>query len=196
MHARGQVANTRTATRHGLPTMQRALNALLPCDVAVVKVREVPWDFHARYSAWRRDYRYVILNEPWPGPLLRTAALHVAEPLDAAAMDQAVQLLEGDHDFAAFGTVERGPTVRRCFQAACSVEERDSRRLVVVQLAATGFLRHMVRSVVGTLLLVGRGRLAAADFAQIIASRDRSAAGPTAPAHGLYLEAVYYASSQ
>ncbi len=195
VHARGQVANVRTATRHSLATVQRALNALLPQDLAVREAREVPEEFHARYSAWRRDYRYLILNERWPAPLLRTRALHISEPLDVEAMDRAVQLLLGEHDFAAFGTADGRSTVRHCFHAACWSGEHDGRWLVTVELAANGFLRHMVRAVVGTLLLVGRGRLPAASVGEILASRERAAAGPNAPPHGLYLEAVHYADT-
>ena len=191
VHARGQVANTHTQTRHSLVTVQRALNALLPGDLAVREAREAQPAFHARFSAWRREYRYVILNERWRAPLLREQSLHVPEPLDVAAMDAAVRRLEGEHDFAAFGTVDGGTTVRRCFQAVCRANEQQGRQ-IVVELAANGFLRHMVRAVVGTLLLVGRGRLAASDIDQILASRDRAAAGPNAPPHGLFLEAVRY----
>ena len=193
VHARGQVANARTATRHSLETIQRALNALLPNDLAVRAVREVPWEFHARFSAWRRDYRYVILNEPWPAPLVRSCTLHIPEPLDVAAMDEAVGLLQGEHDFAAFGAATTGDvTVRRCFHAACGHKEHDGRRFVAIELAANGFLRHMVRVVVGTLLRVGRGRLAPSDVGKILASRDRALAGPAAPPHGLSLESVFY----
>jgi tRNA pseudouridine38-40 synthase len=195
VHAQGQVANAHTTTHHNLATIQRALNALLPPDMAIRVVREVPPEFHARFSAWRRDYRYDILNEPWPAPLLRERALHVAEPLDVEAMHQAVRLLEGKHDFAAFGAATGTSTVRCCFRATCRDQERDGRRLVTVELAANGFLRHMVRIIVGTLLKVGRGRLAVSDLGEILARRDRALAGPAAPPHGLYLESVWYAGN-
>ena len=192
VHARGQVANAHTATHHSPATIQRALNALLPRDIAIRAVREVAPEFHARFSAWRRDYRYDILNEPWPAPLLRERALHVAEPLDVEAMHQAVRMLEGQHDFAAFGAPTGTSTVRCCFRAACRGWEHDGRRLVTVELAANGFLRHMVRIVVGTVLKVGRGRLVVSDLGAILACRDRRLAGPAAPPHGLYLESVEY----
>ncbi len=193
VHARGQVANARTATGHSLATIQRALNALLPEDMAVREVSEVPAEFHARFSAWRRDYRYDILNEPWPAPLLRERALHIREALDVEAMHRAIGALEGVHDFAAFGTATGTSTIRWCYHAACYALKRDERRVVTVELAANGFLRHMVRAIVGTLLMVGRGRLATDDLGRILASRDRAAAGPNVPAHGLYLESVRYA---
>lgn len=172
--------------------MQRALNALLPADIGVRDVREVPSSFHARFSATRRDYRYIIMNERWPAPLERTRALHVREPLDVGAMHEAVSVLHGEHDFQAFGTVDRGTTIRRCDHAGCYERNVDGRRVIYVELAANGFLRHMVRAVVGTLLRVGTGRLAATDIEEILIRRERAAAGPTAPPHGLYLEAVRY----
>jgi tRNA pseudouridine38-40 synthase len=193
VHARGQIANARTETQHDLQTIQRGLNALLARDVAVREAREVPSEFHARFSAWRRDYRYVVLNEPWPAPLLRERALHVPESLDVASMDRAVGLLRGSHDFAAFGAAVSGSTVRLCYAASCRSGEYDGRRIVTIEIAANGFLRHMVRTVVGTLLLVGRGRLPASDMGEILARRDRAAAGPAAAPHGLYLETVWYA---
>lgn len=192
VHARGQVANAHTATQHTLFIIQRALNALLPRDIAIRDAREAPPAFHARFSAWRREYRYLILNEPWPAPLLRTRALHAPETLDVGAMAQAMHVLEGEHDFAAFGVSGGVSTVRRCYVATCTALEQDGRRLLAVDVAASGFLRHMMRAIVGTLLLVGRGRLQPDDMRCILASRDRAAAGPNVPPHGLYLEAVRY----
>jgi tRNA pseudouridine38-40 synthase len=192
VHAQGQVANARTPTRHDPATIQRALNALLPEDIGVRQAWEVPYDFHARYSAIRRDYRYLLLLERWRSPLLRHRAVHIDDELDIAAMARAVTALEGVHDFAAFGSTPDGPTVRECFLARCSEEQHKGLRMVEIDLAASGFLRHMVRTIVGTLLLVGRAKLAAEDMAQILASRDRGQAGPTAPAHGLYLMSVTY----
>lgn len=192
VHARGQVANARTTTRHSTATIQRALNALLPSDIAVLATREVPREFHARYSAWRRDYRYEILQEAWRAPLERDRMLHIPEVLDVDAMAEGITALVGEHDFAAFGSVDEGSTVRECYRATCRREAIRGRQTIVVEISANGFLRHMVRSIVGTLLLIGRGRLAAPDMQSILASRDRSAAGPTAPPYGLYLQAVWY----
>jgi len=192
VHALGQVANVRTSTRHELATVQRALNALLPDDISVRQAWDVPYDFHARYSAIRRDYRYWLLLERWRSPLLRHQAVHIDDVLDVATMARAVKVLEGVHDFAAFGSTPDGPTVRECFLAQCSEHRRDGLRMIAIDLAASGFLRHMVRTIVGTLLLVGRGKLAVEQVAQILDSRDRTQAGPTAPPHGLYLMSVTY----
>jgi len=192
VHACGQVANARTTTRHALTTIQRALNALLPEDISVRQAWEAPVDFHARFSAIRRDYRYLLLLEPWRSPRWRRYAVHVPEALDLAAMDEAARGLIGVHDFAAFGSTTDGPTIRECFLATCRESRRDGLRFAVIDLAASGFLRHMVRTIVGTLLLVGRGALAPEAIAVILASRDRAQAGPTAPPHGLYLMSVTY----
>jgi tRNA pseudouridine38-40 synthase len=192
VHARGQVANGRTRSQQPIGSVQRALNALLPEDIAVRRAWEVPFAFHARYSASRRDYRYLLLLEPTRAPLLRGRTVHVAQPLDVPAMAQAVQALVGVHDFAAFASTPDGPTVRECFVAECREHQENGQRLVAIDLAATGFLRHMVRTVVGTLLLVGRGKLAPGAMERILESGDRSQAGPTAPAHGLYLMSVTY----
>lgn len=192
VHARGQVANARTTSRQPIETVQRALNALLPDDVAVRRAWEVPYEFHARYSATRRDYRYLLLTERWRSPLWRHHAVQIDVPVDVAAMSRAVRVLEGVHDFAAFGSTPDGPTVRECFQAECHELMDDGLRLIAIDLAASGFLRHMVRTIVGTLLLIGRGKLPEAQMAHILRSRDRAQAGPTAPPHGLYLMSVTY----
>lgn len=192
VHATGQVANIHSETIHPLATIQRALNALLPADMAVRSVQEVAHEFHARFSAVRREYRYTILNERCSSPLLRRTAWHVAMALDVAAMESAAARLQGTHDFAAFGVVDAGPTVRTCFEAACGRVVCDGRQLMHISLAANGFLRHMVRAVVGTLVEVGMGKRSVEEFAAVLQSRDRTEAGPTAPPHGLSLTGVTY----
>lgn len=194
VHAQGQVANVRTETRHDLTTIRRGLNALLPEDVAVQAVCEVDREFHARYNAIRREYRYLIDNSPAPLPFLRNLALRVEQPLDTAAMAEALPLLEGTHDFAAFtvNSPEQKSTVRSLYQARLSEVELFGRPLIAIDLAANAFLQHMVRVIVGTLLQIGRGRMKPAQLGAVLASRDRRAAGPTAAAHGLNLVEVVY----
>jgi tRNA pseudouridine38-40 synthase len=193
VHARGQVASVRTETRHDLATIQRGLNAILPEDVAVLEAWEVPLDFHARHSANRRDYRYLIDNGHVGSPLLRRHAWHVPQPLDLVAINAALGTLLGTHDFTAFaGGQQEGSTVRTCHAASCTPAELWGQPLIAVDLGANAFLRHMVRNIIGTLLLVGEGKMDTKGLAAILAGRDRRRAGRTAPAHGLYLMAVSY----
>jgi tRNA pseudouridine38-40 synthase len=194
VHAHGQVANVRTDTRHPLKTVQRGLNALLPEDVRVLGAREVELEFHARYSATRRDYRYLIDNSLAPLPTLRHLTLHVEGKLDVEAMAEALPQLEGTHDFAAFAaqSPDQKSTVRTVHMARVGEVELYGRRLIAIDLAANAFLQHMVRVIVGTALLVGRGRMTAAEFRRVLERRDRKAAGPTAAAHGLTLTTVSY----
>lgn len=189
VHAVGQVIAFDTAWRHGLDALQRALNAVLPADVAVLEMAEATPDFHPRYDARSRRYRYTIYNAPVRWPLARHYSLHVAESLDVAAMRQAAHFLVGEHDFAAFGQPPQGEsTVRQVLLAEWAGEAP----WLTFDIEANAFLYRMVRSIVGTLLLVGRGEMDAAGFAAVLASRDRSQAGPTVPPHGLCLMEVKY----
>ena len=200
VHASGQVANFKTESRHSLETFQRGLNALLPYDVAVRRVEEVEERFHARFSAIGRRYHYRILNRAVRSPLERRFAAHVAEPLAVEAMDEAARRLIGEHDFASFAgdgwgiggdepEGEKPATIRRMSGASC---QRESNGLIRIELAANAFLPHMVRNIVGTLLMVGTGKLTLAEFEGILAAQDRRRAGPTAPACGLCLVEVQY----
>jgi tRNA pseudouridine38-40 synthase len=193
VHARGQVANVRAETNLDLATIRRGLNAILPKDVGVLDAWEAPYEFHARHSAIRRDYRFVIDNGLVASPLLRRQAIHSSRPLNVVAMRAALETLLGTHDFAAFaGGQQERSTIRTCYLASCQTIELWGQPLLAVDLAANAFLRHMVRNIVGTLLLVGEGRLNKEGFAAILAGRDRRKAGRTAPAHGLYLMSVSY----
>lgn len=193
VHAHGQVASVRTETAHDLATIRRGLHAIVPEDIAILEAWEAPYDFHARHTAIRRDYRYLIDNGRVASPLLRRNAVYVEQPLDAGAMAEALARLVGAHDFAAFaGGPQEGSTVRTCYAASCRATDVWGQPLIEVELAANAFLRHMVRNIVGTALLVGTGRVSAEDFAAVLAGRDRRKAGRTAPAHGLYLMSVSY----
>jgi tRNA pseudouridine38-40 synthase len=196
VHALGQVVNVRTETSHPLTVVQRALNALLPRDVSVVEGWEAEPGFHARLSAVWRWYRYLIDDAPVPLPLLRRTVLHTGRPLplDDGAMSAALRVLPGTHDFAAFASVdpEQEVTVRLCHRAECRRVWWSGRSLLAIDLVANAFVRRMVRAVVGTLLLVGEGRMEPEEFARVLASRERRRAGPTAAAHGLTLMAVGY----
>jgi tRNA pseudouridine38-40 synthase len=196
VHATGQVANTLTTSQRPLTTIVRAMNAILPADVAIVTAWDAPHQFHARFWAERRTYEYVIDNGLVASPLLRRTTLAVARPLDSDAMDAAAQVLVGTHDFAAFTVgAPVGTTIRRCDQVSCKRTTRDRQPLVVVRLSANGFLRNMVRIMVGTLVMVGTGRLTTAGLHAILQGRNRQQAGLLAPAHGLTMVAVDYPAS-
>lgn len=187
VHAAGQGAHFDTAWKQSNEILHRALNAVLPNDVAVRSLVEVAPDFSARYSATRRTYRYTLLNQPLRAPLAERYALRVAEPLDAKAMDAAARLLNGQKDFGAFGTPPRGDnTVRHVYRA--QVERQGAR--VSVEVEANAFLYRMMRRIVGTLLLVGKGALSIDEFARVIEKKHR--AGQSVPPHGLCLVQVKY----
>jgi tRNA pseudouridine38-40 synthase len=190
VHAVGQVVNFRTTSALPLDELQRALNAVLPDDIAVSDIREAPDDFHARFSARSREYCYTILNRPVADPLRRHIVYHYARPLDVTLMDTACQHLVGRHDFASFGsqTSARGTTRRTVYRAGC----RREGDYVLVDITADAFLAGMVRSIVGTLLEVGTGKLTPDDFQAILLAADRRRSGPAAPARGLCLTKVNY----
>jgi tRNA pseudouridine38-40 synthase len=171
------------------------LNAILPEDVGVLDVWEVPLDFHARHTAIRREYRYLIDNGMVAAPLLRRHTIPIAKQLDVELMDAALQSVVGRHDFLAYSDgPQEGPTIRVCYAANCRRIDLWGQPLVAVDIAANGFLRHMVRKIVGMLLLVGEGRLALGSLAETLNGAGRRP--PLAPAHGLYLMNVVYPGDQ
>jgi tRNA pseudouridine38-40 synthase len=195
VHAQGQVIAFRTAWRHPVEELQRALNAVLPKDIAVRELRPVAKGFHPRFDAVSREYRYTIFNQPLRSPLARRFAYHFPTSLHppqsggVAAMNEATGSLVGSHDFASFGQAPQGDnTVREVYRAQWTTEEP----FIYFDIVANAFLYRMVRSLVGTLLLVGTGELSPEAFGEILQSADRSRAGQVAPAHGLCLMKVNY----
>lgn len=202
VHAVGQVVAFDTMWGRSEADLQRAMNAVLPHDVAVRQVRRAEPGFHPRYDALSRLYRYRIYDAAVRSPIGRRYSLHVPYPLDRSAMEQAARSLVGTHDFATFGQPPQGEvTVRRVFRAEWSREPCGLRGLVHGQEAgsvlafdieANAFLYRMVRSIVGTLLDVGQGRMSLKVFEDAFTSGERSAAGKTAAPHGLILVRVNY----
>ena len=192
VHALGQVVGFVTASV-SIPEARvpYAMNSVLPDDVRVTACERAPQGFHARFDAIAKTYAYRIDNQPFPSPLLRRYAHFVAVPLDLAAMQAGACHLVGRHDFAAFAGAGGPPrrTVRHVMRCTVTGEPGG---LVVVEVEADGFLYHMVRSIVGTLLVVGRGERPPQWVRDVLESRDRSQAGPTAPAKGLVLVSVRY----
>ena len=192
VHARGQIAAVRVReVPADLERLQKSLNALTPDDVAVRDITVVDDAFDPRRHARSRVYEYRIWNVAAPSPFWRRHAWHVPSQLDVAAMDEAARVLEGEHDFASFRAADAEPvrsTVRRVLESSLRVDGR----LLVYRVEATAFLKHMVRNVVGTLVEVGRAERVAGTFRELLAVRDRTRAGATAPAHGLVLVNVRY----
>ena len=191
VHALGQVASFTTDHTIPLEGLQRGLNSLLPDDICVRKAEETPADFDARRSARRKIYRYTLMNGPVPDVLLRDRAWHVREPLDVTAMAEAARSLVGRHDFAAFQAADKKKRSSTRVMRRAAVYRRPG-RLVEVEVEGDGFLFHMVRNIAGTLVDVGRSKYTVDQFRRILAGRDRTKAGPTAPARGLCLVEVKY----
>ncbi|XSG74149.1 tRNA pseudouridine(38-40) synthase TruA [Herpetosiphon llansteffanensis] len=193
VHALAQVAHIVSATDRSLDTIAKAMNAITPADISVHEAWEMPTGFHARFSARQRTYRYVFDSAPAPSATLSGRVLRLDHQLDWAAMQAALDTLIGIHDFAAFaGAGHEGSTIRNCYLAQLRPAEWLGRPVTVLHLQANAFLKHMVRNIVGTLLMVGAGKLSLEAWLAIIASRDRRNAGPTAPPQGLYLESIGY----
>jgi tRNA pseudouridine38-40 synthase len=189
VHAEGQAASARFATRLDPVELRRALNAVLPDDLAVVDLGLAPDDFDARRDARGKLYRYSIWNGATRSPLRRARSHAHAAPLDVPAMARAARELLGTHDFASFQAA--GSSVKTSERTLHRVEVRGrAGGRIEVEVEGDGFLRHMVRTLVGTLLEVGSGRRAAESLPGLLAARSRSAAGPTAPAQGLTLVRV------
>jgi tRNA pseudouridine38-40 synthase len=193
VHARGQVAHLDWTGRLGPEELVGALNARLGSDVTVIEARAVRDGFDARRDALSRCYLYRILNRASPSPLRRRVTWHLRRRLDLDEMQGAAVHLLGERDFEAFRGAPGGPPPSQCTRRA--LDELDVRREgdeCRLRARSRSFLRHMVRNLVGTLVEVGSGRLDVDEIPEILASRDRSRAGPTAPPHGLCLEWIDY----
>lgn len=199
VHARAQVFNFHTASSIPLERWAFALNSRLPPDIRILEARMADPDFHARRWAKRKTYRYTIDNNRTPDVFQRHLQYHHPTPLDVEAMRHALQALIGEHDFTSFCSVKSTQLshVRTLFEAAiehkpAGGESSSSRGIIIVHVTGSGFLQHMVRIIVGTLLEVGEGKRSAGDMEAILRARDRLRAGPTAMPHGLMLWEVVY----
>jgi tRNA pseudouridine38-40 synthase len=190
VHAREQVLHFDTDARRPLSAWVRGVNALLPDSIAVLWSHEVDSDFHARYSALARTYRYVLLNRPVRPALAARYVGWFHQPLQVEAMRLAAAFLVGEHDFSAFRSSEcraRTP-VRRLY--SLDIERRGER--IDLVLRANAFLHHMVRNIVGTLVYVGKGKQAPRWAQEVLRSKNRVKAAPTFGPEGLYLERIEY----
>lgn len=209
VHARGQVIAARVPWRHSVGALQRAWNVNLPDDMVVRHLQLAPTNFHARFSALYRTYRYSVYqfvkdrDEPQRSPLTDRFALYVTKPLDLMALNTAAAYLVGEHDFATFGQPPEGEnTVRHVYTAVWQAVQTDLSRLMgypgvlfVFTIKANAFLYQMVRNLVGSLLEVGFGHWEPTDFKSALAACDRSCSAPPVPPCGLILEKVEYPES-
>jgi len=192
VHALGQVASAQIAASHPPDVIARALNASLPPEVRVTSVEDAADEFHARFSARAKTYRYVIRNGPMASPFERAYVWHIQDALNRNAMREAAAVLVGTHDFGAFRSVggEVRTTIRTITESGFTPQ--DDLGLLAYEITGDGFLRHMVRALVGTLVEIGRGQRPALSMAALLAGANRAAAGPTAPPQGLFLVRVVY----
>lgn len=191
VHAAGQVASARIETELGAERLRLALNGVLPASVAVVEAAVAPEGFHARRDARAKRYRYAIWNGATRSPLRAARAWCLQRPLDTQAMARAAAAFVGTHDFASFQTA--GSDVATTLRTLERLEIVGSAGgEIALGFEGSGFLRHMVRNLTGTLVEVGSGRRRADEMTALLAARDRGRAGRTAPAHGLTLEWVRY----
>ena len=195
VHALGQVATFAIQSPIPAENLVTALNDVLPPSIRVCKAAEVPAEFHARKSALAKNYRYSIFRGAICPPFRARYVWHYPYPLDEARMQQVAAFIVGEHDFTSFAAVdpERGrePEVSNVRKIFCSTWARQADEFVYT-VRGSGFLHHMVRNLVGTFLLAGKGTLKPSELSQILAARSRSAAGATAPASGLCLVSVEY----
>jgi tRNA pseudouridine38-40 synthase len=194
VHALGQVASFETSSQRTCDVFHRALNAELPDDISIVEVKEAPPGFHALRSARRKRYRYVIHEGSVRDVFARRYVWCWPTQLDAKAMARAATSLAGTHDFSSFETAgsERESSVRNVFAVDVARPISDRPHEIQIEVEADGFLYNMVRAIVGTLVEVGRGARPEQWAAEVLAARNRSAAGRTAPPQGLFLLCVKY----
>ena len=190
VHAYGQVANFICDTKHTAAVFLKALNSILPQDITIKSCEEIPRDFHARFAAKRKTYQYRILNQTVPPAIFRHYFWHIKKHLNVSLMQDACRHLIGTHDFKAFqgqGSDVKD-TVREIYRADLSQKDNQ----IIFEIEGNGFLRYMVRNIVGSLVDVGLEKLTPEAFHTVLLAKDRTQAGITAPALGLFLMDVKY----
>ncbi len=191
VHARGQVASFKAKTRVTPEELKKGINSLIRYPVVIRDCRIVDNQFHAQYSAFSKEYHYIILNRQDPCAIGKDYLWHVRAPLNLDLMNQCCRFLQGTHDFKSFENTgsPRTSTQRQIFFARTDVGDNDT---IVFKVCASGFLKNMVRNIVGTLVDAGHEKISPKQFKQILEVKDRRLAGATAPAGGLFLEKVNY----
>ena len=190
VHARGQVANFKTYTKIPLKKLKRALNSLLPDDIVVTRAQDIAWDFHARFAAKTKIYRYAIINQKYPSVFWRKFAYFVPFKLDFRLMQKEARALLGRHDFRCFQAA--GRKAKDTVRTIKKIKVTKKGSIIFIDIQANGFLYKMVRNIAGTLIEVGRGRKPQISIKKILNSRNRQFAGPTVASCGLCLLRVQY----
>ena len=190
VHAKGQVANFRTHSIIPGENYKFALNIKLPEDIRILESYEVDIDFHSRFWAKNKKYKYIIYNGKMPTAIYRNFSYHVDWDLNIDDMRDSIKYFIGYHDFESF--MGRKTSVDTTMRTIYSMEIEEDGDFIEITIEGKSFLRNMIRIIVGTLIFVGRGRIAKEDLPGIIQGKNRILAGPTAPAQGLFLEKVYY----
>jgi len=192
VHARGQVVSFKAQTRMKSLEIKRALNSLLPKDIAVNEAREVKEDFHAQYSVKEKTYRYTVFNGEHRSVFLRDRVYFFPHPLNISNMRKAAKFLVGRHDFKSFQAFDPLRAEKQTVRTIKKMTIKKEEDLVHIEITADGFLYKMVRNIVGTLLAIGSGRLPVNEMPKILKAKNRKAARETAPAQGLCLMVVKY----
>ncbi len=169
-----------------------ALNRYLPGDMAVTSCKDVDENFHARYSCVAKEYIYKILNSKIRNPFLDKYAFHYWYPIDIDKLNRAAAMFIGKHDFTSFATIDKSREASNMVRTIQDLSIKKDGDLIIIKIKADGFLYNMVRIIVGTLLRVAQGKINPEDIPKIISEKNRALAGPTAPAHGLYLNKIFY----
>ena len=190
VHALGQVVNFRTEKGIGHSNLTKGLNSLLPADIRVMGASDVDDDFHARYSARSKTYVYCILTDLLNSPFLSRYVLHWPWSLDIPAVNEALKWILGEHDFSAFK--KKDEPYRNPVREVKKAHFVRKGKMIYFVVEGTGFLRYMVRTIVGTAFLVGQGKISSVEFKEILESRERERAGQTMPARGLFLKKIRY----
>lgn len=190
VHAKGQVANFRTRSRMTPYQFIKALNSNLPNDIAIRAAKEVSKPFNSMYDARSKNYRYTLLNSPVPTALDRNFYYFAPYRISLAKMRKAARYLAGEHNFRAFAT--KSSAKENCVRKIYSIKITGKNDYIYIDIKGNGFLYNMVRTIVGTLLLIAQGKMKPEDIKEILKSQDRKKAGPTAPAKGLCLLRVSY----
>jgi tRNA pseudouridine38-40 synthase len=195
VHARGQAVSTTFSSRVAPEKLVVALGSQLPDDVSVLRADVMPDSFDAKRDSIGKRYVYRVHCAPWRDPFRAKTSWHVRQPLDVAAMQRAAQVFLGENDFESFRSVHCDAAHARRFLWRSHVSAPDETGMIEYEVRGNAFCRYMVRCLAGTLVDVGRGRFTVDDVARILAAKDRSQAGVTAPPEGLTLEVVYYADN-